>query len=70
MTNILDGEDSLYEMTMISNVCTHCKHYNFDDVENHTCEAFPDGIPPDIWLGKNDHTKPYPGDHGIRFERI
>lgn len=70
MTNILDGEDSLYEMTMISTVCTHCQHYNIEDVENHTCKAYPDGIPPEIWLGKNDHTKPYPGDSGIQFEKV
>jgi hypothetical protein len=22
----------------------------------------------EIWTGENDHRKPYPGDHGIRFE--
>jgi hypothetical protein len=35
------------------------------------CEAFPypKGIPDEINSGKNDHTTPYPGDNGIRYER-
>jgi len=36
--------------------------------ERLACEAFPDGIPDEIAYGDVDHTKPYPGDHGIRFE--
>ncbi len=32
------------------------------------CTAFPDGIPEEITYGTNDHTKPFPGDHGIQFE--
>jgi len=57
-----------------SDVCSHCKHY---DVENskpesngNVCKAFPEGIPDEIWLGKNDHTKPYEGDHGILFDPL
>lgn len=70
MSDILDGEESWYQFRMNSEVCTYCQHYNIEDVENHTCIAFPDGIPRDIWLGKNDHTKPYPGDNGILFEKV
>jgi len=35
-----------------------------------TCRAFPDGIPELIITGKHDHTKPFPGDHGIRYVPI
>jgi hypothetical protein len=70
MTNILDGEGSWYLFRLNSKVCSKCKHYNIEDIETHTCKAFPDGIPRDIWLGENDHTKLYPGDHGILFEKV
>lgn len=70
MSDILDGEDSWYQFMGASKICSRCKHYNIEEVENHTCKAYPDGIPPEIWLGKNDHTKSYPGDNGIRFEKV
>jgi hypothetical protein len=34
------------------------------------CDAFPDGIPVPIQANKHDHSKTYPGDHGIRYEQI
>jgi hypothetical protein len=68
--NELDGESGLYESTMLSPVCSRCKHFHIKDIENHTCDAFPKGIPPKIWLGKNNHTLPYPDDHGILFELV
>jgi hypothetical protein len=34
------------------------------------CAAFPDGIPEEILWNEVRHTKPYPGDHGIRYEPI
>jgi hypothetical protein len=35
----------------------------------HTCSAFPDGIPDEIWNGENNHQKPYLGDKGIQFKQ-
>jgi hypothetical protein len=39
------------------------------------CDAFPDGIPDEIYLGDFDHRNPYPNaenptDNGIRFEPV
>ena len=56
------------ELPLISFICGYCKHQH--DRPWKTCDAFPDKIPDQIWLGENDHTKPYPGDNGIRFEPI
>ncbi|MBL7976501.1 MAG: hypothetical protein JNJ85_16405 [Candidatus Kapabacteria bacterium] len=33
------------------------------------CDAFPHGIPPEIWNDEIEHTRPYPGDGGIMFEK-
>lgn len=32
------------------------------------CRAFPDGIPDEIYSNRVRHTRPYPGDRGIRYE--
>ena len=56
--------------------CLHCKHYFDDDDEDSerfnepsACDAFPEGIPEEIFFGRNLHKEPYPGDHGITFEQ-
>jgi hypothetical protein len=63
----------------VSKQCVACKHFlgvrvveaeAEDELEGDTvpfCEAFPDGIPDAIAEGF-DHSKPYRGDHGIRYE--
>lgn len=33
------------------------------------CSAFPGGIPDEIAWEDNLHTEPYPGDHGIQYEK-
>lgn len=55
--------------------CANCALYRastgglIEDVPA-TCAAFPDGIPTAIIPGGFDHTKPYPGDHGITFQPL
>jgi hypothetical protein len=48
-----------------STQCLECKHYE----GQHTCKAFPVKIPEEIMTGVHDHTRPFKGDSGIRFER-
>ena len=60
-------------------LCARCKHCTIVDGDL-ICEVFsekktwndnqifPTFIPPDILSGDFDHTKPYPGDNGIRYE--
>lgn len=37
--------------------------------ERPVCKAYPNRIPPEIAYGKILHLEPYPGDHGIQFEK-
>ena len=61
----LDGGYADME-TDLSVQCATCKNIGY----SLTCEAFPEGIPEEIQQGKHDHTQPFPGDNGIRFEPI
>lgn len=51
--------------------CVFCEHYhqarNERTDELPSCDAF-DAIPDDIFVGSRDHSHPYPGDHGVRFQ--
>lgn len=58
--------DKGIEIDVFSKVCQPCKHYSRESLDRN-CKAFPDGIPMEIWTGKNDHKKPFKGDHGIQF---
>lgn len=50
-------------------ICVDCVHFiTGDDKEGLRCAAYPDGIPDEILFGDADHTKPYKGDNGIRFQ--
>jgi len=49
--------------------CMECRHLHRDpNATTNTCDAFPGGIPEPLILGQRLHRKPYPGDHGVRFE--
>jgi hypothetical protein len=44
--------------------CLSCKHW----ATGATCIAFPKGIPADILSNDHDHSNPYDGDGGVRYE--
>lgn len=66
MDRLTKIDDRELDEVIYSPVCTSCKHLL--DITQHKCTAF-DRIPNEIWVGKNNHKKPYPGDHGIQYEK-
>jgi len=60
-------DDSERLIPLFSNVCSRCAHWF--QKPGGKCKAFPNGIPMDIWEGRNKHTEPYKGDQGIQFEQ-
>ena len=52
---------------MQKNLCNRCKNY----IGNLKCFAFPGGIPNEIVIGKNDHSKPLKDqNNNIVFEKL
>ena len=49
--------------------CLTCQHFTDGSIEDGRprCAAFPEGVPEEIWKARNDHSEPFPGDHGIQY---
>jgi hypothetical protein len=63
---VLDDSEIYYGY--FSDVCSFCIYK--DEFYKRKCAAFPEGIPDDIWFGKNKHTKPLPEQkNGIVYEK-
>ncbi len=54
------------EADLVGSGCLNCRH--LVDLVEGTCLAFPDQIPLDILQDRIRHDRPFPGDHGLRFE--
>jgi hypothetical protein len=65
------SEDKDLAELAFSTVCVWCTHWE-PSILGRYCAAFPRSsgkqIPDAIWMAKNNHVKPYPGDHGVQFE--
>lgn len=48
-------------------ICVGCSHKHRVDGAGGTCAVFPDGIPQAIFICREDHRYPYPGDGGVVF---
>ena len=59
------GSDDGGDFLLTKPQCKKCRHVN---PGFKTCSAYLAGIPTEIYTNAFDHTKPYPGDSGIRFE--
>ncbi|MGB3542291.1 hypothetical protein [Rubrivirga sp.] len=50
--------------------CTACTHLDRQASDALLCNAFPGGIPDEIWTNEVPHTSSVPGDNGIHLELI
>ena len=49
--------------------CLYCKNYIGRTKDGiHTCKAFPEGIPKEVFWNKIDHKNSIAGDNGILYE--
>jgi hypothetical protein len=64
----MEGVKSVIEDTsaLVRPICFDCKHLK----KGMICKAFPNGIPNNILLGKNNHRKPLRGQgNDVVFEK-
>jgi len=57
---------------MVSNFppqCNTCANLIREWGTDFRCRAFPEGVPEALYTSVADHTQPYPGDNGIRYEK-
>lgn len=57
--------DKHSHLPIFNEVCAYCRP--LDASGERRCVAFRNGIALPIWLGEDDHRKPFPGDHGNQF---
>jgi hypothetical protein len=50
--------------TRFPTMCLACERYR----KANTCDAFPDGIPTEIFNFGGDHRQPAAGDRGLQFK--
>jgi hypothetical protein len=71
--NSLRGAQMLAEPRCFTRRCVHFRGVSqpdgTEDTERVVCAAFPEGIPGEIAYGRNPHTKPFPGDNGIQYQK-
>lgn len=67
----LNNAPGVLDFPTYSPQCCRCRHIRAVTLgEPFTCDAYPDGIPDQVWLAMVKHTAPLEGDHGIRFEEV
>ncbi len=49
-----------------SRQCEQCVHLR--ERTRKRCDAFPKGIPAELWNDEIEHVRPYPGDNDLQFE--
>lgn len=49
--------------------CLWCKRFHGNE-NIPTCDAFPKGIPAELWLGKVEHNKPFKWTDELLFEPL
>lgn len=57
--------------TIVAPICIGCLHFKMapaGSLEKLSCDAFPDGIPEEIYTSIFDHHHPFRGDHDIQYE--